>query len=397
MKVETPQILWHSEGDKGINAALYSVSLVQSGFCEDEHGNQVPSYVLATAGNCPDIHLWKVVWAEVSPMDAPVVSGGRPTKIEFLCRLGRHEGSVNCVQFSPDGLTLATAGDTGAVILWSVPPEKRGNGNGQHYWSHVAREQDLQVRVMARGSEAMTDLSWSKDSQRLLAGSIDANVSIYQASPDGNFQLVYRAREHSHYVQGVAYDPLGVYLASMSNDRTVRVYTRKPPAKAKKKLHRKDAKAEGPIPSSEFTARIEQLLNESRLEMNIRTKQIKHLKHQTGENVVKQALFSDEATLQSFFRRLDWTPDGAFLVLPACLWPKTTTAQPLDNAPVNKSANEAPAHAVCLFARHQWEEPYRVLAGLEKVRDCNFKFLLQGLGPLGFACTIFSLFRLSVS
>ena len=367
MKVETPQILWHAEGEKGINAALYSVSLVQSGFCEDEHGNQVPSYVLATAGNCPDIHLWKVVWAEVSPTDAPVVCGGRPTKIEFLCRLGRHEGSVNCVQFSPDGLTLATGGDTGAVILWSVPQEKRGNGNGRHFWSHVTREQDLQVRVMARRGEAVTDLSWSKDSQRLLGGSIDAAIFIQQAASDGNWQEVYRAKEHSHYVQGVAYDPLGVYLASMSNDRSVRVYTRKPPGK-KKQAHRKNAKAEGPIPSAEFTERIRQLLNESRIEMQLRTKQIKHLKQHTGETVVKQALFSDEATLQSFFRRLEWTPDGAFLVMPACLWPKTTAAQPLDSAPVNKSADEAPAHAVCLFARHQWEEPFRVLTGLEKVR-----------------------------
>ena len=371
MKVETPQILWNSEGDKGINAALYSVSLVQSGFVEDKNGKQVPSYVLATAGNTPDIHLWRVVWAHNNNDTADALVCGpacrEPTQIDFLCRLGRHEGAVNCVAFSPDGLTLATAGDTGAVILWSVPMDKRGNGNGQHYWSSVEREQDLQVRVMARGAEAVTDLSWSKDSQRLLAGSIDAFVFIYQATGDGNYQQVYRTKEHSHYVQGVAYDPLGVYLASMSNDRSVRVYTRKPPAKAKKKVHRKDAKTEGPIPTAAFTKRVQQLLNESKIEMQMRTKQIKHFKQKEGDTIVKQALFSDEATLQSFFRRLDWTPDGAFLVLPACLWHKNTAAQPLDNAPVNKMTSEAPSHSVCLFARHQWDEPFRVLTGLEKV------------------------------
>ena len=366
MKVETPQILWHSEDDKGLNAALYSVALVQSGFVEDENGNKVPSYVLATAGNDKEIHLWKVVWAEANADDPPVVCGGRPTQIDFLCQLSRHEGAVNCVKFSPDGLTLATAGDNGSVILWSVPMDKRGNGNGQHYWSSVTNDKDLQVRVLSRNMDAVTDLSWSKDSQRLLAGAIDHTIFVCQAAPNGNWQTIYQTKEHQHYVQGVAYDPLGVYFASMSNDRSVRIYTRKPPSKSKKKVQRKDAKTQGPLPTPAFTAQVQQILNEARLEMQMRTKQIKYSKQQTGDVVVKQALFSDETTLQSFFRRLDWTPDGAFLVLPACLWHKPTVAAPLDNAPVNK-LSEAPAHSVCLFARHQWEEPYRVLTGLEKV------------------------------
>lgn len=392
MKVETPQILWNSEGDKGLNAALYSVSLVQSGFCEDHNGNRVPSYVLATAGNCPDIHLWRVVWAETPVSDPPIVCGGRPTKIDFLCRLGRHEGAVNCVEFSPDGLTLATAGDTGTVIMWSVPLEKRGNGNGQHFWCQVTREQDLQVRVIARSMEAVMDLSWSKDSQRLLAGAIDAAVFVLQAGDSNSWNHAYRAKEHHHYVQGVAYDPLGVYFASMSNDRTVRVYTRKPPVKSKKKVQRKDPKSEGPIPSAEFSERVQQLLNGSKLEMHYRTKQIKHLKQQNGESVVKHTLFCDEATLQSFFRRLAWTPDGAFLVLPACLWPKVTGASPLDSSTVNNSGNEAPAHAVCLFARHHWEEPFRVLTGLEKVCSVDRFVFVHRRRVFAFFASFFMLF-----
>lgn len=378
MKVETPQILWNPEGEKGINAALYSVALVQSGYVEDDQGHQKPSYVLATAGNCPEIHLWKVVWAD-APTESPIVTGGRPSQIDFLCQLSRHEGSVNSLQFSPDGLTLATAGETGAVILWSVPLDKRGNGNGQHFWSSVTREQDLNLRIVTRSTESVMDLSWSADSQRLMAGSIDGFIYVYQQSGDG-WQQVVRTSEHSHYVQGVAYDPLGVYLASMSNDRTVRVYTRKPPAKGKKKVYRKDAKAEGPVPSAEFSQRVAQLLNEARLEFSVRSKLIKYVKQErtpastANDNnreptIVKHALFCDEATLPSFFRRLSWTPDGAFLVLPACLWPKSNG--PLDHA----ETNETPAHAVCLFARHRFDEPYKVLTGLEKV--CRLQFSLD--------------------
>lgn len=38
---------------------------------------------------------------------------------------------------------------------------------------------------------------------------------------------------HFHYVQGVAWDPLSKYVASLSSDRTCRIYVNKPQAKAK--------------------------------------------------------------------------------------------------------------------------------------------------------------------
>jgi len=33
---------------------------------------------------------------------------------------------------------------------------------------------------------------------------------------------------HAHYVQGVAWDPLGKYVSSLSSDRTCRIYMNKP-------------------------------------------------------------------------------------------------------------------------------------------------------------------------
>ena len=38
---------------------------------------------------------------------------------------------------------------------------------------------------------------------------------------------------HFHYVQGVAWDPLSKYAASLSSDRTCRIYVNKPQGKAK--------------------------------------------------------------------------------------------------------------------------------------------------------------------
>lgn len=38
---------------------------------------------------------------------------------------------------------------------------------------------------------------------------------------------------HAHYVQGVAWDPLAKYAASLSSDRTCRIYLNKPQSKGK--------------------------------------------------------------------------------------------------------------------------------------------------------------------
>jgi WD40 repeat protein len=38
---------------------------------------------------------------------------------------------------------------------------------------------------------------------------------------------------HCHYVQGVAWDPLAKYVASLSSDRTCRIYANKPQTKSK--------------------------------------------------------------------------------------------------------------------------------------------------------------------
>jgi chromatin assembly factor 1 subunit B len=173
-------------------------------------------------------------------------------------------------------------------------------------------------------------------------------------------------------VQGVAFDPQGVYLASMSSDRTVRIHPRKVPGKKKKKVLRTigNASSSGSnnnnnnIPPLAHQAMVEALLTDSKLEMCTKSKQIKYRKltvnqeaaadaQEAGPKPARQALFADESTLQSFVRRLAWTPDGAFLVTPAVMW-QTTPESP-------------PQFATCMWGRHNWDEPARVLLGMEKV------------------------------
>jgi len=475
MKVETPQILWNSEEEKGLNAALMSVSMIQSGIVDTNKSTAATATtnhstaastsssssnfgnVLATAGNTNSINLWRVVFSNCSSNSSSNSSSNTATntpttgivqrktchKIEYICSLTRHDAPVNAVAFSPDGLHLATAGDAGSIICWSVPCHKRGGGNGRHYWSSVTREQDLVVKIVARTGEGVADLSWSADSKRFLAGTIDHSVfltedanhshnrSVQTCSSSSNhntngkqlvesdWKVVYRnAMDHTQYVQGVAYDPAGVYLASMSSDRTVRVYPRKAAPKMKKVLtarvvrHNKesraqyaaaegadDAAATSAMPDPHVATAAQAFLTETKVEMQ-KSKLIKYRRvttatttsatattgvgaednHEAAATTTaassavstatatttttsqqKRHLYADESTLESFFRRLAWTTDGAFLVTPCALWQEDTTAQ-------HEQQQKSSSYATYLFARHKFDEPVRVLAGLEKVR-----------------------------
>ncbi len=83
------------------------------------------------------------------------------------------------------------------------------------------------------------DLAWSPTGEYIIAGSTDNTARIFTAA-DGTFddagcyyhsfmylrsgKCVYEIAEHSHYVQGVAWDPLNEYIATQSSDRSMHIY-----------------------------------------------------------------------------------------------------------------------------------------------------------------------------
>jgi hypothetical protein len=145
-----------------------------------------------------------------------------------------------------------------------------------------------------------------------------------------------------------------VYLASMSSDRSVRIYPRKAPTKNKKKVLRQvNTMTSCSLPPEEHLRMVETLLNESKFELT-KSKQLKYRHTQTPDKIQKQHLFADESTMQSFVRRLAWTADGSHLIAPACMW--------------QANENEQLQFATLLWARHKFDEPCRVLLGFDKVR-----------------------------
>jgi len=129
--------------------------------------------------------------------------------------------SANCVLTMFPGELLASAGDDGNVILW-VPSENPSHSFGSE---NTDDKETWRTKHMCRslGTE-IYDLAWSPDATYFIIGSMDNIARIYNA---GTGMLVRQIAEHSHYVQGVAWDPLNEFIATQSSDRSVHIYSLK--------------------------------------------------------------------------------------------------------------------------------------------------------------------------
>ncbi|CAK7272306.1 Chromatin assembly factor 1 subunit [Sporothrix epigloea] len=190
----TPLIInWHDQ-----NAPIYSAHF-------EAHGKGR----LATAGGDNNVRLWKVE------------SDGENRRVEYLSTLVKHTQAVNVVRWSPKGELLASAGDDGNVILW-VPSESHHPAFGN---DGIEDRESWRTKHMCRSSGAeIYDLAWSPDGNYFIIGSMDNIARIYNAATGS---LVRQVAEHSHYVQGVAWDPLNEYIATQSSDRSVHIYSLK--------------------------------------------------------------------------------------------------------------------------------------------------------------------------
>jgi FOG: WD40 repeat len=430
--------------------------------------------ILATAGNSNEIHIWKMKFSPIPTNDDSTTSTGtgststndnkhkdvkgqkslepqvKKTKIfslsspliQHTTTLTRHERSINALSFSPNGNHLASAGDGGALMVHTVPSTHRfqdttisshnGSSCPQVFWKHVLqKESDLSVKVLHTAAEDVMDISWSASSDKFIIGTLDHSVIVFQEDFCSTEQVVKswsciwkNNKEHTHYVQGVAYDPLGVYLASQGSDRSVRVWQRKYPKTAmmnngnasfngngnasgagtggvnekergqvgsKKVVEIHDEKNSSMSSSSSATATMRGIVPSSAKVFNpvgvrFDVEKAKILKYRMmeedgnssdiGKNdtdaqdknanaIKKRHLYADESTVESFFRRLSWTADGVFLVTPASVWHESETG--------------GPSFATLLFLRHQFEKPYKVFHGLEKpsVAICANPVLFQ--------------------
>lgn len=194
-------------------------------------------------------------------------------RLIYLSTLSKHTQAVNVVRFSPRGGLLASAGDDGNVLVWILSD---GLHSSVSYGNDNSNDKEIwRIFRFCRSSGAeIYDLAWSPDASYLLTGSMDHVARIYNVNQG---QCIQQLIEHTHYIQGVAWDPLNTYLATTGSDRTVQIYRIDTTSKFSVTLHASLSRIEYPT---------------------------------------ALGMYHNEALL-SFFRRLNFTPDGSLLLVPA--------------------------------------------------------------------------------
>jgi WD40 repeat protein/predicted Ser/Thr protein kinase len=147
---------------------------------------------LASAGEDKVVKLWDLA--------APQV----PTT------LSGHWGPVRGMAFSPDGATLATASDDETVLLWDVATGR--------------------VRVTLQGHRlAVQSVAFTPDGRTLATASLDQTVRLWDAATG---QSVLTLPGHSGAVFAVAFAADGRRLATAGQDATVRLWQAAPEGQA---------------------------------------------------------------------------------------------------------------------------------------------------------------------
>ncbi|CUA73479.1 putative WD repeat-containing protein alr3466 [Nostoc sp, PCC 7120] [Rhizoctonia solani] len=114
--------------------------------------------------------------------------------------------SMSDIQSSPDGRFLVSANnDNDTIRAWNTDTWKS--------------------RTLFQNTGSVRSLAFSPDGLRLVSGSSDGNVRIWEAEGFSDKQVVVnQPKGHTGWVQSVAFSPCGTYLISGSHDTTVCIW-----------------------------------------------------------------------------------------------------------------------------------------------------------------------------
>jgi eukaryotic-like serine/threonine-protein kinase len=128
-------------------------------------------------------------------------------------RYTNHSEWVYAVAWSPDGKRIASASGDHTVQVWDP-------ATNQNWFKKFALYTGLQAVVSRGHTSAVHSVTWSPDGQYIASASNDNTVRVWEVAT-GNTLVVLR---HSDIAWSVQWSPYGTYVASASKDHTVRIW-----------------------------------------------------------------------------------------------------------------------------------------------------------------------------
>ncbi|CED85461.1 Histone transcription regulator HIRA, WD repeat superfamily [Phaffia rhodozyma] len=192
------------------------------------------------------------IWSTLPILDEEVEKNESNPRL--LCTMTQHDGPVLCVRWAHHGRFLASGSDDKIVVIWDLDPV----GGGRIFGStdvNVETWKPLQ-RLVGHSSDVV-DLAWSRDDAMLATVGLDSMVYVWNTA---TFQIIKKIAQHEDFVKGVCWDPVGEYLATQSDDKSVKIWK-----------------------TSDWTL----------------------------QQTIKEPFVNSPGS--TFFRRLSWSPDGAFI------------------------------------------------------------------------------------
>lgn len=259
MRVATPTVSWHNR------ERVSSVDFQPVPYpCQTPNGTKsgYPTR-LATAGDDKHVLIWEITIDESGKVEP-----------NCLCDLNRHQNSVNVVRWSTNGRLLAS-GDTDSVIYVWQYEEKEAPPDIFAEEECIRRENWSILKCLRGHLQDVVGIAWSPDSNFIFSCSTDGTAIVFNVKKGDKVKIL---SDHNGWVNGVVWDPRNKHVATIASDRCLRLFGTKSYNYARK-------------------------VRTCKLSLN-------------GAQEKTTRLFHDD-TFMSFYRRLDYSPDGELLAIPS--------------------------------------------------------------------------------
>ncbi|KAJ3204885.1 hypothetical protein HDU82_005543 [Entophlyctis luteolus] len=345
MKAKTLQINWHARLPVFCIAYAPKQQLLQQQL-------PAPARRLATSGGDQQIRssqstvFRKLTSSRPSTAIRPLsiaFNGRRKVFVEYPIPSARGVRNTNeRLSFVEIGNLLASGGDDGTLVLWQQTDRKVSEGTNLESSDDVENKEHWRIVSLLRGCSAdIYDIAWSPDGSYILAGCVDYTARVWDVKEK---TCIHVLTDHSNFVQGVSWDPLDEFFATQSCDRSVLLYklSKAQSRNLDVKLFSKHAKVTAHTSTAAKAPDVSDPLEVPPEDSHVPAE--KRAKHSSDNTKAVTSVPTSSATrmfyddtLPSFFRRLSFSPDGAFLVAPAGIY--------------RGAAKEAPLNVVYVFAR----------------------------------------------